>query len=318
MSWNDGQYYELPENPLRKGRAIILVPKRLLRSLTETHKIIGGVIGVLKRDHFLSEKFVNLVTRKASDIKITEIQDAILQEGSLLKGYLDFMDKKTIRPYDCKLDPLNLLAIEKYYDFANSLKPEGEVTSCDDLIKHIKKIVNIFKEHMGRMDGWKDMWKDLSIYNKPQIEASFGRCFRAIGLGYFDNFPEVTFETQSGTGNGPVDFKIIYKDCRVCIEIKRLLNSSAKGKPPLVSYIHGIKRQLPEYIVLSKAKYGFYITGQHWSASNKKRGNHDNRITEISKEIPIVKKEIIDQYPEFVDLFYENIDLSPKPTASEK
>jgi hypothetical protein len=323
MTWKDGGYYLLPENPLSPGEAVLLVPKRLLRA-HEHEKDTGPfkrtLVGFLKENPRLMEQFSNLLSRNIDSITTQEIRGLLLQDEFLFKKLMETLDEKRSNPYDFNKDPLGFLDIRRYHYKLQNLKIDKDLDSCEGLFKHVGKMLDIVNDELSQWDGWKEMWQDTS-YIKPQIEAVFGRRVRGIGFGYFEHLPEVVFKPESTTSGGPVDFEVIHKDCRIVIELKKLGNSTLAGQPdPLPAYLHGIRRQLPEYAIREKAKYAFYITGQHFTSSwprGKKRTHHDNRIGEIKSFIPKITTAIQEKVLNFKEIFYLNIDFSPKKSASK-
>ena len=309
MRWNGGNYYDLPENPIHKGEAIIFVPNRLLRAIdVEGDKRISRIVGILREDLTLREKFTSLISKKISEVSLKEVQEAIIKDNSILKKYIQLLEREHVASYDFNEDKLGFLGFRKYFNFFKTigLPATIKIKSCKELFQHINKFINIFNEEMIARDGWKNMWKDVA-HTKPQPESTLGRHLRSMGFAYFAHLPEVTFIAEMGTGRGPVDFTIIYLNCRVAIELK-LLSSS--------DYIHGIQIQLPAYIRASNVSHAIYLTGQHWTRENRPKINHDNRVTEIKNILPLVLKELKKTKPNFINLTYRNIDLSPKPPAS--
>jgi hypothetical protein len=318
MQWTDGRYYSLPENPVRRGEPVVFVPKRLLRMGLDMspEKAKSKIIGVLGKDRNLTERFSSLLTKNLGAITTEDIQDAIIQENSIISRYLTAVEKEGINSYDFDEDVLNVLAFKKYADLFSD-KQDHSITSCEELLKATHELVQEFNDELARRDGWRDTWHNNEHGTPvPSDEKSFGRKFRGMGFAYFKTFPQVTFIPEAGTGNGLVDFLIIFLDCRITIEVKRLSNASATGNPFMPAYLHGVVRQLPEYTILHKAKNAFYITGQHY-----KRGkggiDHSSRVKEITDQVPVSEKAIKDSLPNLEKLFYVNIDLSPRPTASK-
>lgn len=316
MRWRGGAYKKLPENPIREGEAIIFVPKRLLRaSETEQDNLTSRVKDILLNDENLSRKFAEILIKRVDEIDIEEVRKIIWTENSVFKNYIKLLGQNRVDSYDFEKDRLGFLDIKKYHDLFKNF-PNEDVTSCQELLEHSKKLIQIAKKQLSETDGWKDMWKD-DTYKIPQREAVFGRSFRAMGFAYFEHLPNVTFEPEVGTGNGLVDFKVIYKNCRVVIEIKKIENDTPTGKPPIKAYLHGIERQLPQYAILSKSNFAIYLTGQHFTSLNRPKNNHDQRVIEINNQIESVEQKIKKEMPDFKELLYFNIDFSPKPTASK-
>lgn len=319
MEWKGGGYYELPENPLRRGQAIIFVPKRFLRaSEAQSDNFKSRIKGILQQDPRLKSRFASLISKKLSEISIGEIRKAILKEKSILKRYILLLSREERQNYDFEKDEFGILAIKTYSSYFDDLTIKSDVSSCKEVLEHVMTFIEIFAEHMTDADGWKEMWAD-SQYIKPQKEVVFSRIFRGMGLAYFHHIPAITFESESGTGAGSVDFKVIFLDCIIVVEIKKLLASSPRGNPPIKAYLHGLKRQLPKYAKLARARHAIYITGQHYTQThpNGSGKHHDKRVDEIESALSGVEKRLKKQIANFEELHYINLDFSPKQTASQ-
>lgn len=274
MEWKGGGYYDLPENLTKPGQAVVLVPKRFLRATEEAgDNIESKVRGILQHDPQLTERFSSFLHKKISEISTADIREVFLQEGSVFRSYLESLYQTRTEPYNFERDIYKILAIKSYASFFEDKEFPLEVNGCDQLLELTLEFVTIFKDQCAAADGWREMWKlnENGDPARPQNEKVSGRIFRGMGMAYFHHLGGVTFEAEVGTGNGPVDFKVVYLDCRIVIELKKLSNASLKGDPPLPGYIHGVKRQLPDYAYLSRATHAIYITGQHYTTRKDRK-----------------------------------------------
>jgi hypothetical protein len=328
MEWTNGIWAELPENPLDKG-TIIFVPKHLLRGdeKIDPNKAKSKIISILREDDQLKERFAGLVGKRISEIKLEEIHNAINQDNTIVKRYLEELEKEGFDGYDFEKDVLGFMSVKTYKDHFNKKFPkEVSIDKCEDLLKYTKELIDTIKEHFSE-EAWKDMWVDLKNM-KPGSgnckESVFGRKIHGMGVAYFKHLPDVTFIREAGSGGGFVDFIVIFKRCRIAIEVKNLCNNSKSGEPPLEAYLHGIQRQLPAYAISSKCIYAFYITGQHYNGlhckTKRKIKIRDDtpRAQEIKNSIPDIEKEIKSKFSDFEELFYENIPLYPQDPPSKK
>ena len=319
MEWKGGGHYSLPENLIKKGTAVILVPKRFLRALDEYDDHTKTKIKkILKMDSTLSNRFSNFLSKNNKEISIEDVRGVFLEEESIYKKYLEVLTAERINPYNFRLDFFDLLALKRVKEvFIKPPKGNSEIQDCDDLKNRTLELIEIFKENYSLSDGWKDMWVEKNGKSRPKTEPSIGRLFRASGRAYFRHFPDVTFESEVGTGNGSMDFKVIYKSCRIAIELKRLDNASPKGTPPLKSYLHGIQRQLPNYVKLGQCKHAIYLTVQHFTKINKPKGDDDLRKEEINNLVATTEEQMKKDISGFESLTYINISVTPHGTASE-
>jgi len=212
----------------------VLVPKRLLRSSSEFTKIDikSKVKGILKEDPILKEKFSRILLKPLSEIKIEEIRSILLSDDSALKQFVDYLERQDRDPYDFNKDPLEFLAFKRFLDYFGDRDFKiKKIASCDDFLGHVQKLIDEFKRQYERKDSWKDTWyKDKRGSLKPVREKAWGRAFRAAGDVYFLNYPTVTFDSEVESGRGPLDFRVVFKECKITIEIK-LLKTALLLKP---------------------------------------------------------------------------------------
>jgi hypothetical protein len=321
LEWTGGIRAQLPENPLRPGRPVILIPKRLLRAHPiSSDQMKSKTVSILRQDAFLKRKFAKIVFKPLRDISFIDVRLALLEDQEVLTRFIQLLDTKESRgSYDFTQDALEFLAIKKYSNYFNAIDLPDAPQNCSEFLSLVNRLVQLFKEDYEQRDSWKDCWVDVrkNHYKKEITEPAWGRSFRGKALGFFEHFPQITFIPEAGSGNGPSDFLIVFLDCRVVIEFKKLSNGAPSGPEKIPAYLHGVMRQLPEYTVLQRAKHAIYITGQH-HFRNRPTGSsdHSDRAVEIQDCIADVCEQIKQRYPDFESLTYTNIDLAPKPSAS--
>lgn len=257
MRWKLGGYYQLPKNPVNHADPLILVPKRWLRGLDEYYdNPTGRVVSILKADGELKIRFAELLEKNVREISLQEIQEVFKSDISIHKRYLESLELDRNVPYNFDLDPLNLLADKKYTGYFEQAELTVEqVDSCEKLNQVTGELVAEFKKHFETMDGWKDAWKNRTETSiSPALERSIGRIFRAMGQSFFSRYNTASFIPEAGNGNGNCDFLIVFNGCHIDIELKLLHNSSASGPDNIPAYIHGMQRQLPNYVVNHGAK----------------------------------------------------------------
>lgn len=320
LEWTNGIYADLPENPLRPGEPIIFVPKRFLRA-EGSENAKGKIIGILRDDPHLNDRFSSLLSKKIDELSLQEIVDTIMRDKeveTIMQRYIRILESEGVNAYDFDHDALGMMALKKFDHYFDGRFSKKEPANCEELLEHTQALIQEFNQLLSQRDGWREQWieKDGILY--PNKEVVFGRWFRAMGYAYFKHLPDVTFLPEVDSGNGCADFCIIHKDCRIAIEVKKLLNSNLTGPEKIPAYLHGMIKQLPVYSNLMKATYAIYITGQHYKETSKRNAkNHDNRAKEIEALIPEIQEEMKTANPNFCTLFYVNIDISPKPTASK-
>lgn len=316
MFWKSGGYYRLPENPYRKGEAIILIPKHFLRAYDETvPNIVSKVKYILKRDPDLTERFADVVEKSVNEIPVKRIREVFEQETSVFKSYMEIIDEERGEPYDFVSDKFGILSEKNYFHFFDSRVP----TTPDDakeVFGHVKEVIIEFKREHELNDGWKDLWENRNGLKHPMKEVVLGRRFRAMGNAYFRHLRMINFGAEVPTGSGPADFMVTYQNTKIVIELKYLRNTTKKGTPPLSAYLHGLERQLPSYIKSSGAEYGVYITAQFYNKSTKSGSQEETRLAEVSSAIRRVEDSLRKDMVGFKDVAHYNVDLTPKTSAS--
>ncbi len=312
MCWRGGGHYLLPENPLKVGRAIIFVPKRLLRApQNEDEAMVNKVAGILESDPGLRSKFTRMLEKNIEEFEIDDIRRVMLEDASVFKRYMQVLYSQERYSYDFDNDPNGLLVYKKYVDLFKEEPSNDDFKNDEEVLVVTIRFIEKISFHLSKTDIWRDLWKPKKDGKlEPNAEKPLQRIIFAMGQFFFVHYPQITFEPEVGTGNGPVDFNVIFKDCRIAIEFKRLLSSS---------YLEGIKSQLPEYAVLMRSRYAMYVTVQHYTKSYPRGdGKDDNgRVVEIESAVPDAEETIKKDNEGFKKLYYYNIDVSPKPSASK-
>lgn len=317
----DSLYAELPENPFKKGQPFILVPKRFLR--VEDPHLHDHFLRFLKTDERTSKRFSDLLITTVEDMQNERekvfilLNELIKEDPTFLRKFL-ILEENLAEKYDFDLDLHEILSIKRYSDlFANS--KFKKISNCNDLLKFTEDMIEVYRNEYEIRDGWKGAWKTQKPPIKdPVREEILGRKFRGIGFASVKQYPDISFIPEAGTGNGYIDFFIVYKNCRIVIELKKLANKSRTGRKKIKSYLHGIILQLPSYIKATDATHGIYVTFLHYNGKPNFDQDIDDRslISEVDEKREIVEKDLIAKLPNFIGLKHINIDVSPKPSSS--
>lgn len=322
MEWTGGFYAQLPENPIKRGSPIVFIPWHLLRGDDGlcSGKAKANILGILRNDPELSDRFSSLLLKKADEISTEEIREVIKQENSLITDYLGMMERERAAPYDFKDDPFHFLAFKKYKTFFEQrphLCAPRIINNPQDLLELTLQFISVFQQEFCVRNGWKDCWrKDKNGKLIPVNEVPTGRRFRGMGFAFFCHYKDtVTFLPEVGSGNGFMDFFIVSNGTRIIIELKNLHNAQPTGEDSIPAYLHGIQRQLPNYVrsVGVPVKFAFYLTFQHFKNKNT---DHSGRAIEIENERDVIEK-MLQAECGLEELRYINFDVSPKPSASD-
>lgn len=317
MEWKSGGYFQLPKNPVHPEQPLIFVPHRWLRGLDEVYdNTKTKVLSILRADAELSSRFASLLEREAAKVTIEDIRSVFAEDSSIHKRYLEVIERERDTPYDFKLDPLNILADKHYGELFKDFDLPA-VDNCEKMNELVETLISVFQKDFEVADGWKDAWRKSGNSMIPLSEPTIGRKFRGMGLGIFSQYPEVAFIAEQGTNNGFIDFSIIYKDCRIMVELKLLKNNTKKGESETPAYLHGVQYQLPNYVENTNAKYAHYITGQHYDGEHGSEINHTPRNLEIDAIVPSVETNLKTKVTSFVKLKHTNVSMVPHGTASD-
>ncbi len=323
--WKGGAYVELPENPRDPGTPVLLIPKRLLRASDDS---LGSeqsrLVRVLKNDPELSTRFAKLLLKNIDEISMSTVRETLQEGENIHLKYFEATEKDRSLHYNFDEDKQQISADKRYEDFfENKQLPVKDIESCDQVIDLTFYAIKCYKEEFDNGDGWREAWHQTSKRTDnptPVPEPALGRKFRGIANGVFKLFEDITFDAEVGAnGRGFVDFKVVYKSCRIAIELKLLNNVSKVKGDPNPGYMRGIKKQLPFYIKSGRCKYGIYLTGQHYTKDRPtwSKANHDTRRMEVEECIAEVEEELKKSLKDFKRLHYINIDMSPQASASK-
>jgi|GEM_PF-1315790 hypothetical protein len=318
QEWVEGGYADLPENPYN-NQGIILVPKRLLRGydIYRDRNITSKLQKILEMDPILKLRFADFIDKNVSDIEIEEVHDVLKNNLQLIKKVIEKLEIENPGEYDFVADPHQLLSIKKYSEIFEKL-PQKNISDEKVLIDDFLEFLNFFQDYVCHHGGWKNFWIKNGRNLKECKEDAIGRQLFAMGLSWYNRLKNVTFCNEVSVGNGFVDFFIVYNECRIVVELKKLSNSQPTGAQKIPAYLHGCLVQLPEYAIQYKAKFAVYITAQHQASAERGKTNHANRKQEIESKIKDVEKNLEDKIENFETLHYVNIDVSPRATPSKK
>ena len=150
-----------------------------------------------------------------------------------------------------------------------------------------------FVEHFKHIIEYNNAAMLITENGKLRDEKFSQRLFHVCALSYFrDGQFDISPETDSG--RGPVDFKLIGKNEKVLVELKKLSSPQRS---------HGIETQLPEYAKSERITNIIYVVLDDMPECENKTKNID-KIYNIANNLPYRTKVVV-------------IDCNPKKSASK-
>jgi len=305
-------YFDLPEDPSNPWEPIIFLPKNILRYLEDNfdNQVKSKVVWFLRQDEDLKQKFARMIDKSISDISIWEVRRALTWEKEVFKRLILEIESERWDGYDFFVDALELSSYQTHKEEVISANISlMEVTNGEELFKLAKRFLKFLTEEYEGRDWWRNAWND----EKECTEPTFWRFIRGLGNAFFWPYKDITFLPEVWSGNGFLDYILIYKSHRISIELKKLGNISKKWEKNLPSYIHWLTEQLPDYIKNNSSEYWIYLTLQH-------HRKDDSKTKELNRYVSWVERALKKDNPNFKSLFYYNIDVCKegKSTSSNK
>lgn len=240
----------LPENPMRPGSAVLLVPRDILRDLplaadwSDVSRVVLEIAEI--RDAF--NQFLGPLTKATLGQRKRALKKAFLQSLDLFKRvFAEFLAASD--NYDPNVDMLNFYAFRNIISsdmamFAGKIKPAG-VPSATELERIVKEVIAHFRTLVEHNNLWELLW----IGGKPKRERAAQLLFFAVADAFCKaNNLDVSPEVNSG--GGPVDFKFSHGYAnRLVVEVKR-----SRG-----TVVHGYRTQLEIYKNASGTDAGIFL-----------------------------------------------------------
>jgi hypothetical protein len=241
--------YSVPRN-LNSGKALLLLPKSLLRDLPVALDR-DGIDKVVSVNQELRERLNSLIGKTWKEkIKKSELREILFFDKEALKSLISVYKGSKSSSYNYNDDPAG---VTTWYDNGikvakdNPLALNIKSNTLEELEKVVDSIVNQFKELVENNGANKLLFLPSK---KPRHERYSQLLFFAIAHAYcaandIDISPEVN------SGSGALDFKFSRGyNLKIAVEIK--LNSSNQ-------LAHGFSVQLPIYQKSENAKLGYYV-----------------------------------------------------------
>lgn len=243
----------LPENPVRPGRPILLVPQDILRDLpfatdwSEVSSVAMEIEDIRQAVNKMLGDFAkaNVTDRKAA-IRAAAL-GSLKNLRALLKAVADASD-----PYDPQADPFGYLSLRRVLRsdptiFVGRVGAPAEKTQAT-LDATVREIVSVFTEMVENNNLWELLWHGA----EPKKERAAQLLFFAVA-NVICSANNIDISPETNAGGGPVDFKFStgYHG-RYLVELKL-----SKG-----AVVHGYQKQLEAYKSASKTHQAMLLLVQ--------------------------------------------------------
>ncbi|GJE49973.1 hypothetical protein GOFOIKOB_3014 [Methylobacterium tardum] len=248
----------LPENPLRPGTPVILVPKDILRELplavdwSDVSRVILEIEEI--RDSF--NKFLGPMLEVTVRDRKRALRAATLEN---LKNFQDAFSVvlESSDNYDPNADVLNFYNFRKILNsnlsqFAGSVTPAA-TKSKDELARIVREIIANFKYQIENNNMWELLWHG----EVPKRERASQLLFFALA-DVFCRANNIDISPETHSGGGPVDFKFSsgYTN-RIVVEIKRSMGTVVHGyKTQTEIYKRAARTDEAIFIIINVGKLG--------------------------------------------------------------
>lgn len=231
------------KNPFKEKLPILLLPKNILSDLP-----LCDCFEDISNSTYVSEevrKNLQSYIEIKSDDKKDQIYNFLLTNRDILKTLLYSYANLCGKNYDFETDSL---CLSKFREIIKDI----ETNDCtfyhttEDLTKLnsyevSKKCIELFRKLIENKGGRKAIQK----FNEKGIQfLFFASSYYFCKVNGVDILPEVN------CGSGPVDFLFTNGTKRISVEFKLSKNPD---------YIHGLQKQLPEYMANNDSVYGFFV-----------------------------------------------------------
>lgn len=260
---------QLPENPLKTGTGVLLVPKDVLRELPVATDW-SDIDRVVSHNEMLREqvnKYIGDIHKATVLEKKRALRAIAVGSGDNFRKIMDEFLSGEFDGYDFESDKKNfdamrqLLATTALQYPLNIVKPKD--ASKGELERVVGEIIAQFKHLVEENDLWRMLWDG----DKPKTEKAAQLLLFAVADSYCKaNNIEIAPEVHSG--GGPVDFRFSQGyEVRVLVEMKL-----SKG-----AVEHGYAKQLERYKKAHKTESAFFLVVDVGGMGKKLRKIQDAR-----------------------------------------
>lgn len=237
----------LPVNP-HNGRAVVLVPKSVLRQLPTINRY--GFEDYLWDVHSeeLRSRF-SVAVKKDLGALVLDIAHA---NPDWVREYVAWEEKRGPRPYPFGQDPDGFgTARRVWYESGLASGAGGFVPprTSGEVLDFVLFLTRHFKSEVENSRGYKLLYRDEAC-TQPRNEKAVQRLFGAMARGACE-IRDVHMSREIDAGVGPVDFKFSTGyHAAVLVELKLVSNTR---------FWDGPGAQLPDYLRANDANTGMFV-----------------------------------------------------------
>lgn len=288
MAWRR-EWHDLPFNPFNR-KPILLTPERFLNHLP----VLNGEDWW---ENYEAEQLANDLNYEImGKVDKRTIVETARRNFESVHRWIAKKEQEEVHPYDTRQDPLG---VHQWHSAARSYVESHPLVLAppqdgDDFFDVIDLVVTEFKRFIEQQGGWRLLWNDGNLKDKPEEAAQL--LFMGIARNYC-KANNIVVDREVELGRGPVDFKFSNGYARrALLEIKKLHN----GK-----FWNGLRYQLPSYLESDDCGHGWYVAVRYRNGGASKRW---------ARDLPIIVRETAQRTRK--NLRLRVLDATPKESAS--
>jgi hypothetical protein len=244
--------FELPhfEGKNRKMRAVVLVPKDIVRDLPLARDW-SEVIDAAQKNQAIRDR-VNALLASIAKPTVAErkaaLRNAAMQSVEVMNEFVHAM-KEAAKHYDPAQDTLGYYKLRQILN-SNlntfvALTPFDGSKGAPEVKRIVLETIEMFKHHVEKGNLWEELWVD----GKPKKERAAQLIYFAIADCYC-RANNIDISPEAHMGGGPIDFKFSFGySARVLVEMKR-----SGG-----TVVHGYEKQLEIYKDAARTNHGIFV-----------------------------------------------------------
>ncbi len=240
-------FADLPVNP-HGGRAILLVPKAVLRNLpTIHHSAFEDFLWDYHQEEIRG--LFNVTVKRDLGPSLLAIAN---QNPDWVREYVAWEEGRGPRPYSFNADPEGIGSARRtFYNtgLATTVGGDFHPNTPGDVLDFVRYLVRHFKSEIEDSRGYFLLYRDDAC-TQPRTEKAVQRLFGAMARGACE-IREVRMSREADSGMGPVDFTFASGyHAVVLVEMKLISNTR---------FWDGPGAQLPAYMRDHDAQTGVFI-----------------------------------------------------------
>lgn len=245
---------KLLENPYRKGKPLILLPKDILSDLPLCNSY-EDICYVYKQNEEARQNLQVYIDANGTLAK-DKVLELLLTDDNLLRDLLDSYKSSSAKGYDYESDPLCVWKFRDIIAKATDNYPGIFAVSGTMQTGTVKDIAS------ECLKIFKHLIEDCGGRNQIQKFSEKGIQFLFFATSYYIcKSNNISLCPEVNHGRGPIDFFLTDGGEKISIEFKKSKNQQ---------YKHGLSVQLPNYMDANDSVFGYYVFMNYDSIATKK------------------------------------------------